>query len=321
MDSLTTDLCSWALTIIIFGLSIFLKSYWPYLGFLGLAFFRLLFPNSIKPLQAGHGKYVVVTGASTGIGYSLAEVFAGAGFNLIIVANNLQRLEKSAASLLTQYPSVKIYPISVDLSQRAGAQQLYDKIKNLDVVGVNTGTIFGLVNNAGIGNHRKFVQAQLKNHMEMVDVNVASLVQLTHLFANDMVKNGSGVIMNVGSTAGCLPGPQMAIYYATKAFVISFSEALHYELRGTGVICSCLCPGATQSEFGQKCGNDVTNLFRFTPVQSSQTVAKQAYAGLMRGDRLIFPGPNYSSALFAKFAPRSIALVVTNFLNNRNIFY
>jgi short-subunit dehydrogenase len=185
---------------------------------------------------------VLITGASSGIGLELAKCFAADKSNLILIARTTSALETLAAELQQKH-GIETHVITADLSRPAAAQEIFDELKGRGTV------VDVLVNNAGFGLHGGFAELPLRRQLEIIQVNVAALVELTGLFLPGMIQRKRGGILNVGSVAGFLPGPNMAVYYATKAFVLSFSEALFEELRGTGVSVTNLCPGPTESNF------------------------------------------------------------------------
>ena len=185
---------------------------------------------------------VLITGASSGIGLELAKCFAADQSNLILVARNTAALETLAAEHRREH-KIEAQIITADLSRPESSQNIFDELKGRGTV------VDVLVNNAGFGLHGSFAELPLARQLEIIQVNVASLVALTGLFLPGMVQRQRGGILNVGSVAGFLPGPNMAVYYASKAFVQSFSEALFEELRGTGVSVTNLCPGPTESNF------------------------------------------------------------------------
>ncbi len=187
---------------------------------------------------------VLITGASSGIGLELAKCFAADQSNLILVARNTPALEKLAAELRAQH-SIEAHVITADLSQSDAAQKIFDELKGRGMV------VDVLVNNAGFGLHGSFAELPLLRQLEIIQVNVTALVALTGLFLPGMIQRERGGILNVGSVAGFFPGPNMAVYYASKAFVLSFSEALHEELRGTDIHVTNICPGPTATNFSQ----------------------------------------------------------------------
>src|ERR1051325_10241434 len=184
----------------------------------------------------------LITGASSGFGMEYAKLFAKDRHDVVLVARRRDRLEALAAELSKDH-GVKAHVVAADLAKPGGAQQVIDEVRRLGL------QIDFLVNNAGFATHGPFWQNDAAREAEEVQVNVTALVTLTRAFLPGMVERRRGRILNIGSTAGFPPGPFMAVYYATKAFVNSFSEALAYELRGTGVTSTVSCPGATDTEF------------------------------------------------------------------------
>ncbi len=254
----------------------------------------------------------LVTGASAGIGKELAERFAKNGCDLILVARRTDELNALAARL-TEAHGAKVHVMSVDLGDAAAPRKLFNEVV---AKGLNVEI---LINNAGFGALGEFAAADLARMISMIQLNVATLTELTGLFLPAMVKNRRGKILNVASTAAFQPGPLMAVYYATKAYVLSFSEALHEELRDTGVTVTCLCPGPTKTEFGDVADMSGTSLFSGPNVMAVGPVADAAYHALMAGKRLVVPGFRNRLLIFAvRFAPRSVILkLVKGFQSKR----
>ncbi|MBV8244860.1 MAG: SDR family oxidoreductase, partial [Candidatus Eremiobacteraeota bacterium] len=196
-------------------------------------------------------KTALVTGASSGIGLELATLFAKDGHDVVLVARSGSQLNALAERLHSTY-GIVARALVKDLSNPAAPREIFAEVPSVDF----------LVNNAGYGWHGAFAQANPDEQLAMLRVNVTALMELTGLYLPGMVSRGSGRVLNVGSTAGFLPGPFMAVYYASKAFVISFTEAIAEELRGTGVTATCLAPGATGTGFVQRSGVGSTRLFK-----------------------------------------------------------
>lgn len=227
----------------------------------------------------------LITGASTGIGYELSKCFAADRHNLIIVARQEQRLRQLAEELIKQFGiAVKVVP--ADLAQPDAPKKIRDSVHK-ELLQIDY-----LVNNAGYGLGGKFTETDLSVELGMMQVNMMALVALTKLFLPDMLARKSGKIMNVASTAAFQPGPFMAVYYASKSFVLSFSEAIANELKGTGVTVTALCPGPTASEFQQRAQIQNTRLVKnkVLGMMTAEQVAKIGYQGFMRGKRIIIPG-------------------------------
>jgi uncharacterized protein len=224
----------------------------------------------------------LVTGASAGIGRELARLFAKNGHNVVLVARRRDRLNELAAELERAH-SVKATVIAADLGDRAAPSAIAAEVRSHGI------EVDFLVNNAGFGTCGSFVHSDLDRELEMVEVNVRALMQLTRLFLPDMVARRRGRILNTASVAGFVPGPYMATYYATKAFVLSFTEALSAELGDTDITVTASCPGPTETEFGAVAGNGKTKLFE-NNVAPAEPVARHAYQAMMAGKVIAVPG-------------------------------
>jgi uncharacterized protein len=251
--------------------------------------------------RKGEGQTALITGASSGIGLELARCFAEDGYNLVLVSRSAAALEAEAAKLAGEF-NVSAVAIARDLGQRdAGtelAQTLGERSLNIDVV----------VNNAGYGAAGAFDRSDLSTQLGMIDLNVRALVELTHLFWPRILKNKRGGVLNVASTAAFQPGPFFAVYSATKAFVLSFSEALWEEARGTGVHVSCLCPGATESAFHKRAGTENLRLLR-GGMMSAARAAQLGYRAFQANQRVKVAGAgNAILAGSVAFTPRAIVL-------------
>lgn len=249
-------------------------------------------------------KTALITGASSGIGSDLAEIFARDGFNLILVARSTDRLEKLASALAPKH-SVHVRVVTEDLSQPHAAEKLLRKLSpnpESQDLGIDV-----LVNNAGFGMQGNFWKIPIETHRRMMQLNILTLTELTQLILPEMIRRGSGRILNVASTAAYQPGPFLAVYYATKAYVLSFSEALANELRGTGVTVTTLCPGPTKTGFQQVAGIQDLPMLKTPVVMASRPVAEKGYKALMRGKTVEIPGfLNKAAAFSTRFAPRSV---------------
>jgi len=225
----------------------------------------------------------LITGASSGIGLDLAHLFARDGHDLILVARSVDKLQALAEELAKKH-NIAAHVIASDLAQRDAPQALFDAVRakglQVDV----------LVNNAGFGFAGKFIDTPLATELDMVEVNINAVLQLTKLFLKPMAERRSGRILNVASTAGFQPGPLMSVYYASKAFVLSFSEALAEEMRGSGVTVTALCPGPTATNFAAAANTTATRLFNLTKPMSSMAVARAGYDGMKRGKRVVIAG-------------------------------
>lgn len=247
----------------------------------------------------------LITGASTGIGRELAKLFAKDHYSLVLVARNGARLAEFADELQGQF-GISAKSLPLDLSTSSAPQFLFDQLAREQI------TIDVLVNNAGYGKLGAFAEVPVEESLGQIALNVTSLTHLTRLFLGAMLERNSGKILNVASTAGFQPGPTMAVYYASKAYVISFSEALADELRQTGISVTCLCPGATETGFQIRAGTENTNLFRRMRPMDAKKVALDGYRGLMKGKPLVISGfTNWLLAESLRMAPRRLVTAVS----------
>jgi hypothetical protein len=241
-------------------------------------------------------KTVLITGGSSGIGYALARVFAENSYNLVLAAKTKEPLVKAAEDLKSFGTKVEI--VVIDLAKPESPTQLYSELHKRQI------SIDVLINNAGFASYGSFIENDLDWELNEMQVNMVTLTHLTKLFARDMVKRKHGKILNVASTAAFLPGPLMAVYYASKAYVLSFSEALAEELRDTGVSVSALCPGPTNTGFVKRAQLQQSKLFQGDIMQADD-VAKAAFKGLMENQTVIIPGIKNQFIVGAiKFVPR-----------------
>lgn len=246
---------------------------------------------------------VLITGASSGIGLEFARIFAREGFDLILAARNKAKLTQIANELTEKF-NISCHLIPIDLGTNGAGAMLYRELTRKRL------SVDILVNNAGIGDGGEFVKTDIHKMLSMLHLNVVTLTHLIRLIGADMVKRGSGRILNVASVAGFFPGPLMAVYYATKAYVVSFSYSLHEELKGTGVSVTALCPGPTATGFQKAAGMAESWLFR-RQMMSAERVAQVGFAGLMKGKRLVVPGSVHGLQVFlSRFAPFAITAPV-----------
>ena len=253
----------------------------------------------------------LVTGASSGIGLELARIFAQEGYNLVLVARRADLLERLAGELRQRHGVwVKVLP--KDLAQPSAPDEISHQLVRESI------EVDILVNNAGFGIYGEFADGDLKSELNMIRVNVAALTHLTHLFLQGMRKRRHGKILNIASTAGFQPGPLMAVYYATKAYVVSFSQAIANELKGSGVTITALCPGLTESEFHKVAGMDETHLVKGV-MMDSRIVAHIGYEALMKGKALAIAGfYNTALAFLVKFAPRDVVTAAVRRIHRRS---
>lgn len=256
------------------------------------------------------GKTILITGASSGIGYELAKIVAQKDFNLVMVARSKDKLEKLAGELQSLYQT-ETKVIAMDLSEQGAGSLLYEQLKKEKI------TIDILVNNAGFADFGFFVERDWEKELRMINLNITTLTELTKLFARDMVKRGEGKILNVASTAAFQPGPLMAVYYATKSYVLHFSEALSNELKGSGVSVMALCPGPTSSGFQKTAEMEHSKLMKMLPFVSSEKVARYAYRSLMRNKIVAIPGLINKLGVFSmRLIPRKMAAGVIRKMSN-----
>ena len=229
----------------------------------------------------------LVTGASGGIGLELARLLAGDGHDIVLVARSADKLDGLAAELGSRRTTV----IAADLSQPGAVAAVHAQVPDVDV----------LVNNAGVGDFGPFTDADPDKTLGMIQLNVTALTELTHRYVGGMVERGRGRVLNVASTAAFQPGPLMAVYYATKAYVLSFSEALAEELRGTGV------PGPTASGFQAGADMEASRLVRGRKLPTAASVARSAHGAMLAGDVVHVPGMrNKVLATSVRFTPRPL---------------
>lgn len=229
-----------------------------------------------------NGKYALITGASTGIGYELAKLFAKDGYNLIIAARGQEGLDKAAAELKQQ--NIDVITIAKDLFERNGAAELYQEVMSRGI------EIEVLVNNAGQGQYGEFVDTDIDRELDIIQLNIASLVVLTKHFLKDMVARGSGKILNLSSIAGKTPGPYQSIYHGTKAFVQSFTEAIRSEVKDKGVVVTALLPGVTDTDFFNKADMLDAKIIKEGSKADPADVAKDGYDALMNDQDSVVSG-------------------------------
>lgn len=253
----------------------------------------------MRPVPATAKGLALVTGASGGLGWEFAKLLAADKYNVVLVARSQERLSENALILNREF-GVVATPVALDLSHVDSAEQLFERIPACDV----------LINNAGFATSGRFADGDETRMSEEITLDVLTLTKLTRKYLPGMIERGHGRVLNVASTAGFIPGPSMAVYYASKAYVISFSQAIAYELRGSGVSVSCLCPGATHTGFADRAGTGGTLLFRRTPVATAVAMARAGYRGMQRGKVVIVPPPitNFITEMSARLTPRRVLL-------------
>ncbi|MDJ1500299.1 SDR family oxidoreductase [Xanthocytophaga agilis] len=227
-------------------------------------------------------KYVLITGATSGIGYELAKLFAKDHYNLVIVSRDQQELENKAQEF--RQLGIDVVPIAKDLFNRDAAFSLYEEVKNRNI------QVDILVNDAGQGIYGKFQDTDINRELAVIDLNIASVVILTKCFLKDMVQRNSGKILNLASIASKTPGPWQSVYHGTKAFVLSFSEAIREELKETNITVTALLPGATDTDFFNKADMVSSKIVQEGKLSDPADVAKDGYEALMSGDDKVISG-------------------------------
>jgi short-subunit dehydrogenase len=250
----------------------------------------------------------LITGASSGIGKALAENFAQAGYDVILTARDAAQLE-SVADDLRQRFGITATVLAADLASNSAPGELHAEIKRRGLI------ISALVNNAGYGTYGMFQDTALDRELNMMQVNMNALVALTKLFLPDLLAT-HGKILNLSSTAAFQPGPYMAVYYASKAFVLSFSEALAAELAETGVTVTALCPGPTASGFQDRAEMNHSKFVQGRVLPTSEEIARKGFRAMQRGQRVYVPGiKNWLLSQVRRFAPRSLVTRIVRFVS------
>lgn len=239
-------------------------------------------------------KKVLITGATSGIGYEFAKIFIKNKYEVILVGRNETKLKE--LSEIAEKNSKKVFTYKIDLSLSESIDKLYEFTKT------RVGEVDILINNAGIGFNGSFNDIEWENHLDVINLNIVSLTKLTKLYSDDMVKRNEGKILNIASTGAYQPGPLIGVYYASKAYVLSFSEALREEVKDKGVDVVTLCPGATKTNFSKRAGKGDLDV-----AMSAEKVAKVGYNALMKNKAICVPGlMNKVLVFLSKIAPTVI---------------
>lgn len=247
----------------------------------------------------------LITGASSGIGYEISRILAAQGHDLVLVARREQNLTHLALFLEKEH-NIKATVIAADLTDTNAATAVYQRLENDNI------PIDILVNNAGAGYWGSFTQQPSQNDEHMILLNIMALTQLTKLISQGMVKRGLGKILNVASAASFVPGPYMSVYYASKAYVLSFSEGIRCELKGTGVSVTTFCPGPVSSEFHPRAGTSNIFLMRRAPIMGSAQAARSAVKAMQKRKAIEVPGlMNTLVTILPRFFPRSWVNLIT----------
>lgn len=245
-------------------------------------------------------KTALITGASGGLGLSFVNIFAADGYDLVLVARNAERLDEIKRETEDRY-KVNVLTVPKDLCSDTGASEVFEATKRANI------TVDVLVNNAGFGDFGEFYKSDLSKQVRMVDLNCIALMELCHLYLPEMVEHGEGRILNVDSIAAFQPGPLMSTYYATKAFVLSFSQALTRELKGTGVSVTALCPGPIRTNFDTAAELGESGLFKNLKVWDPDTVAQFGYKNMNKGKPVCVCGFVNKIIVFSnRLAPRAL---------------
>ena len=253
----------------------------------------------------------LITGASSGIGRELTKLFAEYGFDLVLVARNEAALNEIASQLTARQP-VSVTVVAKDLSLPQAPEEIYDTLKQASIA------VDVLVNNAGTQVYGALQDTDTSEQLRLIQVNLVALTHLTMLFGREMVDRGRGRILNVASTGAFSPTPLDAIYCATKAYVLSFSEAIARDLEGTGVTVTCLCPGATETRFAKRAGIENVRLFQAF-VMNARDVARAGYRGLMSSKTTVVPGVyNQILVSLVRFTPRRLVTRIGKYLMSRS---
>jgi short-subunit dehydrogenase len=254
-------------------------------------------------------KTALITGASSGIGSELARLFAQDNYNLVIVARNQVNLRKLAAELEAKY-NIFIKIIIKDLAVPSAPQEIFEETQK-EKIDVDV-----LVNNAGFANFGKFMETDLQTELNMINVHIVAMTHLAKLYIREMVKLGSGKILNVASTAAFQPGPLLAVYYASKSYILLFSEALSDELKNDSITVTVLCPGPTDTEFIPRGHLENSRLFKASNLMDAAEVAKAGYEGLKEGKAVIIPGlKNRARTIGVRIFPRKMVTKISRMLH------
>jgi len=257
-------------------------------------------------------KVTLITGASSGIGFELSQIFAKNGHDLILIARSADKLYLLADELRNTY-DIQVASFANDLTKMSELQYVVDAIKSEGAF------IEYLVNNAGVGDYGEFASQHWNKIDQQINLNMKTLTYLCHAFVGDMKIKKRGQILNIASTAAFRPGPLMAVYFATKAYVLSLSEALANELKGTNVSVTAFCPGATETNFAVQAQATNSTLFRNKKLPSAKTVAEKAFEAMMGRKQVAVPGFMNNLLIFIqRFAPRKLVTNITRVLTSED---
>jgi uncharacterized protein len=263
------------------------------------------------PTMTPPDQTTLITGASGGIGYELAKLFARDHHNLVLVARSGDQLARVAKEMQDRF-GVTAKTVALDLAAPPAPKFLFDQLQREGIA------VDILINNAGYGTFGDFAQMSEDEILGQINLNITTLTHLTRLFVPPMVARHKGKVMNVASTAGFQAGPLMAVYYATKAYVISFSEAIANELKDSGVTVTCFCPGATHTGFAKRAGTEKSRLFKQLGAMNADKVALDGYRAVMEGRTLAISGlQNWLAAESIRFAPRKAVTAISRWISEK----
>lgn len=234
--------------------------------------------------ETENAKHALITGATSGIGYELAKLFAKDNYNLVLVARNRENLELAAREMQALSDQIHVHIVEADLFEPGAAEEIYAKTSALGI------TVNVLVNNAGQGEWGKFSNTDLQREIDIVQLNIVAMMSLTKLYLKDMLARNEGRILQLASSASKAPSPYLAVYAATKAFVLSLAEALITEIEDSDVTITALRPGPTDTDFFHKAKGENSTAYKEMPMYTPEEVAKAGYKGLMAGDAVVMPG-------------------------------
>lgn len=245
-------------------------------------------------------KTALITGASGGLGYEFAKIFASEGYHLVLVARSEGKLYIMKEKLEKAY-GINVYVCAQDLSKQNASMRVWEYVQEKKIA------VDVLINDAGFGDFGKFANSDWEKQYDMLQVNITALTQLTHLFLKPMIERRQGKILNLASIAAFMPGPKMSVYYASKAYVLSFTEALSVELKGTGVSVTALCPGPTNTGFAKNAELGKSRLFKSFEKTTARSIAEYGYETLMTKQVVAVPSrKNKLTLLAVRLLPRSI---------------
>jgi uncharacterized protein len=257
-------------------------------------------------------KTALITGASSGIGEAFADIFAKNGFNVVIVARNGQKMDSICKALTEKY-KIKADYIAKDLTKYEASEEIFNELKSKNI------HVDALINNAGFGDYGFFHESDWQKQREMIELNIMTLTHLTHLFLPAMITKKDGYILNVASTAAFQPGPLMSVYYATKSYVLFFTEGIANETKEFGIKVSALCPGPTESDFQNKAAMGDSKLVKGKKMPTSYEVAEYGFKSLMKGKVVAVHGfMNYLMSLSPGFTPRSVVTALVRSMQERS---